>query len=130
VTKKIQEVVIKKKLNKEINNRLNLKNFNIDIHSSVTVEPTDVVNIEVPKNNPLDFLKDTEYDYLFAEQTNKTAKDLKNRFKILKDEETEDTQNKECTVRVTNLSEDVNREEAKRAIGKIETVTGFENLPS
>ncbi|ETW61955.1 hypothetical protein PFMC_02057 [Plasmodium falciparum CAMP/Malaysia] len=50
VTKKIQEVVIKKKLNKEINNRLNLKNFNIDI----------------------------------------------------------DTQNKECTVRVTNLSEDVN----------------------
>ncbi|ETW29001.1 hypothetical protein PFFCH_03564 [Plasmodium falciparum FCH/4] len=31
VTKKIQEVVIKKKLNKEINNRLNLKNFNIDI---------------------------------------------------------------------------------------------------
>ncbi|KOB89382.1 hypothetical protein PFDG_04931, partial [Plasmodium falciparum Dd2] len=89
VTKKIQEVVIKKKLNKEINNRLNLKNFNIDIHSSVTVEPTDVVNIEVPKNNPLDFLKDTEYDYLFAEQTNKTAKDLKNRFKILKDEETE-----------------------------------------
>lgn len=57
--------------------------------SSVIVEPTDVVNIEPPKNNLLDFLKDTEYDYLFAEQTDKTAKDLKNRFKMFKDEEAE-----------------------------------------
>ncbi|SBT32880.1 eukaryotic translation initiation factor 3 subunit G, putative (EIF3G) [Plasmodium ovale wallikeri] len=90
VTKKIKEVVIKKRLNKEINNRLNLKNFNIDTCSSVIVEPTDVVNIEAPKNNLLDFLKDSEYDYLFAEQTDKTAKDLKNRFKMFKDEETEE----------------------------------------
>ncbi|SBS81198.1 eukaryotic translation initiation factor 3 subunit G, putative (EIF3G) [Plasmodium ovale curtisi] len=182
VTKKIKEVVIKKRLNKEINNRLNLKNFNIDTCSSVIVEPTDVVNIEAPKNNLLDFLKDSEYDYLFAEQTDKTAKDLKNRFKMFKDEETEeikpedpskiaarkdmlyyrshvsftflyrDTQNKECTIRVTNLSEDVNisrmflakhkethnskgfafityskREEAKRAIEKLNR-HGFENL--
>lgn len=53
------------------------------------VEPTDVVNIEVPKNNLLDFLKGTEYDYLFTEQADKTAKDLKNRFKIFKDEDVE-----------------------------------------
>ncbi|CRG93162.1 eukaryotic translation initiation factor, putative [Plasmodium gallinaceum] len=141
VTKKIKEVVIKKKLNKEINNRLNLKKFNVDCHNSVTVEPTDVINIEVPKNNPLDFLKDTEYDYLFAEQTNKTTKDLKNRFKILKDEEVDevkaedtsknatrrdglyyrshDTQNKECTVRVTNLSEDVNENELSNLFGRV-----------
>ncbi|CAG9479862.1 eukaryotic translation initiation factor 3 subunit G, putative [Plasmodium vivax] len=141
VTKKIKEVVIKKKLNKEINNRLNLKNFNIDTCSSVIVEPTDVVNIEVPKNNLLDFLKGTEYDYLFTEQADKTAKDLKNRFKIFKDEDVEevkpedpnklaakrdmlfyrshDTQNKECTVRVTNLSEDVNESELSNLFGRV-----------
>ncbi|SBO28139.1 eukaryotictranslation initiation factor, putative [Plasmodium knowlesi strain H] len=221
VTKKIKEVVIKKKLNKEINNRLNLKNFNIDtvritpcgvhhamytmrctpcdvhhamytmrctpcdVHharngvpsgllirllyvttyrfrrdtsyppppplpllpfptfqcSSVIVEPTDVVNIEVPKNNLLDFLKGTEYDYLFTEQADKTAKDLKNRFKIFKDEDVEEvkpedpnklgakremlfyrsheTQNKECTVRVTNLSEEVNESELSNLFGRV-----------
>ncbi|EUD66975.1 translation initiation factor 3 subunit G [Plasmodium inui San Antonio 1] len=141
VTKKIKEVVIKKKLNKEINNRLNLKNFNIDTCSSVIVEPTDVVNIEVPKNNLFDFLKGTEYDYLFTEQADKTAKDLKNRFKIFKDEDVEepklddpnklgvkrdmlfyrshDTQNKECTVRVTNLSEEVNESELSNLFGRV-----------
>ncbi|SBO26488.1 eukaryotictranslation initiation factor, putative [Plasmodium knowlesi strain H] len=141
VTKKIKEVVIKKKLNKEINNRLNLKNFNIDTCSSVIVEPTDVVNIEVPKNNLLDFLKGTEYDYLFTEQADKTAKDLKNRFKIFKDEDVEEvkpedpnklgakremlfyrsheTQNKECTVRVTNLSEEVNESELSNLFGRV-----------
>ncbi|WBY56388.1 eukaryotic translation initiation factor 3 subunit G [Plasmodium yoelii yoelii] len=141
VTKKIKEVIIKKRLNKEIENRLKLKNFNVDAFSSVIVEPTDVVNIEPPKNNLLDFLKDTEYDYLFAEQTDKTAKDLKNRFKMFKDEEAEeakpddankagakrdmmyyrshDTQNKECTIRVTNLSEDVNESELSNLFGRV-----------
>ncbi|KAI4840079.1 eukaryotic translation initiation factor 3 subunit G [Plasmodium brasilianum] len=136
VTKKIKEVVIKKRLNKEINNRLNLKNFNIDSCSSVIVEPTDVVNIEVPKNNLHDFFKGTEYDYLFAEQTDKTAKDLRNRFKIIKDEEAEEAKPEDaskaaarkdvpfyqCTIRVTNLSEDVNESELSTLFGRVGSI--------
>uniref|UniRef100_A0A8C9HIT5 Eukaryotic translation initiation factor 3 subunit G-like n=2 Tax=Piliocolobus tephrosceles TaxID=591936 RepID=A0A8C9HIT5_9PRIM len=138
-TKKIKEVIIKRKVNKKINERLNLKPFNVENKVEPT-EPTDVVKIEPPKDTLLDFLKDTEYDYLFADQTDKTAKELRNRFKIIKDEETEevkpedpnalaprkeplyyrshDTQNKECTVRVTNLREDVMESDLTSLFGK------------
>lgn len=139
ITKQIKEVIIRKRMTTEVAKRMKLKLFNIESQSSVTVEPTDVCNIEVPKTNPLDFLKDTEYDYLFTEASNKTTKDLKSRFKILKDEEVEEVkedpnklaakkityyrsneaQNRECTVRVTNLSEEVNESELSALFGKV-----------
>lgn len=141
ITKQIREIIVKRRVSKEVEKRQKFTKFNVANLTSVTVEPTDNVNIEVPKANPMDFLKGAEYDYLFVDSANKSAKDLKNKFKILKDEEPEEvkledpskavtrrdgtyyrsneSQHRECTVRVTNLSEDVNENDLSNLFGRV-----------